>query len=189
MRITISGLPGSGTSTVAKVIASKLDYSLISAGEIFRELARKRRHTLEEFGRIAEQDSEIDLYIDRLQKDRAEKAENAVIEGRLSGWMVKDSFKVFLFADRESRVARIAKRENKDTYLAREETINREKDEERRYSKFYGIDVRDWSIYHIILNSGYFDPETIAGIIYKALDAKETKHNKNTKNENTKGKK
>ncbi len=183
MRITISGLPGSGTSTVAKVIASKLDYSLISAGEIFRELARKRGYTLEEFGRIAEQDSEIDLYIDRLQKERAEKARNAVIEGRLSGWMVKDSFKVFLFADRESRVSRISKRENKDIYVAREETINREKDEERRYSKFYGIDVKDWSIYHVILNSAYFDPETIAGIIYKAVEAKEAKEKKSKKTE------
>ncbi|MFO7968475.1 MAG: AAA family ATPase [Archaeoglobaceae archaeon] len=172
MRITISGLPGSGTSTVAKIIASKLDYPLISAGEIFRELARKRGYTLEQFGKIAEQDSEIDLYIDKLQKERAEKKENAVVEGRLSGWMVKEAFKVFLFADRESRVSRIAKRENKEIYLAREETINREKDEERRYSKFYGIDVRDWSNYHLILNSGYFDPENIAEIVFRATEVK-----------------
>ncbi|MFP4558061.1 MAG: (d)CMP kinase [Archaeoglobaceae archaeon] len=173
MRITISGLPGSGTSTVAKILASKLDYSLISAGEIFRELARKRGYTLEQFSKIAEQDSAIDFYIDRLQKERAEKAKNAVIEGRLSGWMVKDAFKVFLFADRESRVSRIAKREKKDLYSAREETINREKDEERRYSKFYGINVSDWSLYHIILNSGYFGPESIANIILKAIENKE----------------
>lgn len=180
MRVTISGLPGSGTSTVAKIVASKLDYSLISAGEIFRELARKRGYTLEQFGKIAEQDSEIDLYIDRLQRERAQKADNAVIEGRLSGWMVKEAFKIFLFADRESRVSRIAKRENKSLYIAREETLNREKDEERRYSKFYGIDLKDWSIYHIILNSGYFNPETIADIIFKAVS---TKNTKNTKSE------
>lgn len=172
MRITISGLPGSGTSTVARIIASKLDYSLISAGEIFRELSSKKGYTLEQFGKIAEQDSEIDLYIDRLQKERAKKAENAVIEGRLSGWMVEYAFKAFLFADRDSRVSRIAKRENKSLYIAREETISREKDEERRYSKFYGIDVNDWSMYHIILNSGYFDPKTIAEIVIKAVDAK-----------------
>lgn len=173
MRITISGLPGSGTSTIAKILASKLDYSLISAGEIFRELARTRGYSLGQFSKIAEQDSEIDLYIDRLQKERGEKAEKAVIEGRLSGWMIKNSFKVFLFADRESRVSRIAKRENKSLQAAREETINREKDEEIRYSKFYGIDIKDWSIYHIVLNSGYFGPEDIAGIVLKAVENKE----------------
>jgi cytidylate kinase len=169
MKITISGLPGSGTTTVAKIVASELGYKLISAGEIFRELAKQRGYSLEEFSRIAEQDSEIDLYIDRMQKEMAEKARNAVIEGRLSGWMIDNAFKVFLFADQELRVSRIAGRESKNISLAREEVLKREEYERRRYAKFYGIDIDDWSIYHIIINSGYFDAKSIADIILKAI--------------------
>ena len=51
MKITISGLPGSGTTTVAKLLAERLGYKLISAGDVFRKLAMERGMTLEEFSK------------------------------------------------------------------------------------------------------------------------------------------
>ncbi len=171
MKITISGLPGTGTTTVAKIIAKKLNLKLISAGEIFRELAIKKGMTLEEFSKYAEENPEIDLLIDRTQKELAEKEKDAVIEGRLSGWFIKDAdLRVLLFADPEIRYQRIAKRENKDISTVRRETKLREEIEKRRYQKFYNIDIDDWSIYDIIINSGKFSAEKIADIIIKAVE-------------------
>ena len=170
MKITISGLPGSGTTTVAKLLAKKLNLKLISAGEIFRELAAKKGMTLVEFGKYAEKNPEIDLLIDKAQKEMAEKEENAVVEGRLSGYMIKNAdLKVWLFADAEIRYERIAKRENKDISIVRSETKRREEIEKRRYEKFYSIDINDWSIYDLIINSGKFDAEKIVEIIVAAL--------------------
>jgi len=170
MKITISGPPGSGTSTVAKIVADKLGFKLISAGEIFRRLARERGYTLEEFSKIAEGNEEIDAYIDRTQKEAAEKEDNIVVEGRLSGWMVDNALKVLMFADEETRYTRIAKRENKSIEVVRAETKKREEYERRRYRKYYGIDVDDWSIYHIVVNSSCFSAEAIAEIIIKAAE-------------------
>lgn len=171
MKITISGLPGTGTTTVAKIIAKKLNLKLISAGEIFRELAIKKGMTLEEFSKYAEENPEIDLLIDRTQKELAEKEKDAVIEGRLSGWFIKDAdLRVLLFADPEIRYQRIAKRENKDISTVRRETKLREEIEKRRYQKFYNINIDDWSIYDIIINSGKFSAEKIADIIIKAVE-------------------
>ncbi len=170
MKITISGLPGSGTSTVARILAEKLGYRLISAGEIFRKLAMERGMTLEEFSRYAESNPDIDFYIDRVQKEMAEKEENAVIEGRLSGWMIKNAFKIWIYADADIRYERIAKREGIDLSKARIETKRREEIEKRRYKKFYSIDIEDISIYHLAINSGFFKPDEIVEIILKALD-------------------
>jgi len=171
MKITISGLPGSGTTTVAKILASKLNYKLISAGEVFRQLAREKGYSLEEFSKYAESNPDIDLYIDKLQKELAEKEENAIVEGRLSGWMIKDAdLKVWIFADEDVRYARVAKREGKDVVEIRKKTKSREEYEKSRYRKFYGIDIDDWSIYHLIINSGHFDAESIAEIILKAVE-------------------
>lgn len=170
MKITISGLPGSGTTTVAKILAKKLNLKLISAGEIFRDLAAKKGMTLVEFGKYAENNPEIDLVIDKTQKEMAEKEENAVVEGRLSGYMVKNpDLKVWLFADAEIRYERIAKRENKDIAIARNETKKREELERRRYEKFYSINIDDWSVYDLAINSSRFDAERIVEIILKAL--------------------
>ncbi len=170
MRVTISGPPGSGTTTVAKLLAEKLGYKLISAGEIFRKLAVERGMTLEEFSKYAESNPDIDFYIDKLQKEMAEREKNVVVEGRLSGWMVKDAFKVWIYARPEVRYRRIAKREGKDLARVRSETKRREELEKRRYKKFYSIDLDDVSVYHLAINSEHFKPEEIVEIILKALE-------------------
>ncbi len=170
MRITISGPPGSGTTTVAKLLAERLGYRLISAGEIFRKLAAERGMTLEEFSRYAEDNPEIDFYIDKLQKEMAERDDNVVVEGRLSGWMVKNAFKVWIYASPEVRYKRIAQREGKDLARVRTETRRREELEKRRYKKFYSIDLDDVSVYHLAINSEHFRPEEIVDIIINAIE-------------------
>jgi cytidylate kinase len=170
MKITISGLPGSGTTTVAKLLAERLGYKLISAGDVFRRLAIERGMTLEEFSQYAENNPDIDLYIDKMQKSLAEKEEDVVVEGRLSGWMVKEAFKVWIYADPEIRYKRIAERDGVELSRARVETKRREELEKRRYKKFYSIDLEDIGIYHLAINSGRFKPEEIVEIILKGLE-------------------
>ncbi len=170
MKITISGPPGSGKTTVAKILSEKLKIKLISAGEVFRRLAFERSMSIEEFSKFAESNPEIDILVDRVQKEMAEKEKDAIFEGRLSGWMIKDAeLKVYIFADPEVRYSRIAKREGKDISTVRKETRLREEIEKRRYQKFYGIDVDDWRIYDLIINSSRMSPEKIAEIIITAI--------------------
>jgi len=170
VKITISGPPGSGKTTVAKILSEKLKIKLISAGEVFRQLAFERGMSLEEFSKFAESNPEIDILVDRVQKEMAEKEKDAIVEGRLSGWMIKDAeLKVYIFADPEVRYSRIAKREDKDISTVRKETRLREEVEKRRYQKFYGIDVDDWRIYDLIINSSRMSPEKIAEIIITAI--------------------
>jgi cytidylate kinase len=173
MKVTISGPPGSGTTTVAKVLAEKLNLPLISAGELFRKLARERGLTVEEFGRYADSNPEIDLLIDRTQKEEADKLSSCIVEGRLSGWMVNNAtLKVFIFAPDEVRYSRIAKREKKSFEMAKDETTRRENVEKERYMKYYSIDFDRIDIYDLILNSASFKPEEIAELIIKALELK-----------------
>lgn len=170
MKITISGPPGSGKTTVARILSEKLKIKLISAGEIFRNLAFEKGMSIEDFSKFAESNPEIDVLIDRLQKEMAEKEKDAIVEGRLSGWMIKDAdLKVYLFADPEVRYGRIAKREGKDLSTVKRETKLREEIERRRYQKFYSIDLDDWRIYDLIINTNRLSAEKIADIIFAAL--------------------
>ena len=170
MKITISGPPGSGTTTVARKVSEMLGYTMISAGEVFRRLAKEKDMSLEEFGRYAEANPEIDNLIDRTQREEALKHENAVVEGRLSGWMVPAELKVWIYCDREIRIQRIAKREKKSVEDVRRITIEREEIEKRRYMKIYGIDIEDRSLYHLMINSARFSADEIASIIVRAVE-------------------
>ncbi len=87
MRITVSGPPGSGTTSLAKYLVKRHDFSLISAGgEVFRGLAAERNMELAAFGRLAEEDISVDRMIDARQKEIGEARDDIIIEGgRLRG--------------------------------------------------------------------------------------------------------
>ncbi|MDD1645526.1 MAG: AAA family ATPase [Methanomicrobiales archaeon] len=172
MRITVSGPPGSGTTTLARYLARTHGFELISAGELFRELARERGMTLAEFGALAEKDVSIDAMIDARQKEVAAGRDRIVAEGRLSGWMVEDAdLKIWLHAPIACRARRIAERDGTDEYTARDLAIQREDCEYTRYLHYYGIDIRDLSRYDIVLNSEHWNPEALGAIVDVAIGA------------------
>ncbi|MFO7792848.1 MAG: cytidylate kinase family protein [Candidatus Saliniplasma sp.] len=153
--ITISGLPGSGTSTTAKSLGEKTGMKIISSGEIFRRLAREKGYTLEEFGDVAEQNKQIDIELDKRIVEEAKPG--SIIEGRLSGHMLsrsqKDAFKVWITADIDTRIKRIAEREDMGIKRTRKLVKKREESERKRYRDYYDIDILDKEIYDIVIDS------------------------------------
>jgi cytidylate kinase len=171
MRITVSGLPGSGTTSLSRYLAQRHNFTMISAGEVFRECAQKHNLELAEFGKLAEQDPTFDKMIDARQKEIAEEKDNIIVEGRLSGWMVeKADLKIWLFAPINCRIDRIVYRDQiADDETAKKITLERERCEAGRYSAYYNIDINDLSIYHIILNSEQWGVEDLGAIVDTAI--------------------
>jgi cytidylate kinase len=175
MLVTISGLPGSGTTTAAGLLAEKYDLELVSAGDVFRTLAREKDMTLAEFGRLAESDPSIDLMIDERQKEIALTGDNIILEGRLAGHMADNSqsfcLSFWLKAPREERVRRIVQREGSSYDVRLAETVEREASEALRYQEIYSIDINDLSVYDLVIDSGRWGPESIVAIMGAAIDS------------------
>jgi CMP/dCMP kinase len=170
LKVTISGPPGSGTTTLAHSIAEKHHFELISAGEVFRDLARERGLSVAEFGELAEKDVTIDALIDVRQKEMAKEKDNIVVEGRLSGWMVEEAdLRIWLTAPIACRAKRIATRDGMDEYTARDATLAREESERKRYRNYYKIEIDDLTPYHMALNSELWSPEALAAIVDLAI--------------------
>ncbi|HOV66796.1 MAG TPA: AAA family ATPase [Methanoregulaceae archaeon] len=173
MRITVSGPPGSGTTTLARWLAARTGFALISAGEVFRGLARERGMDLAAFGALAESDPAFDRMIDERQREIAEQTDDIVVEGRLSGRMVSNAdLRIWLQAPLPVRVRRILEREaGADIAGAEAETAEREACEARRYRQYYGIEIDDLSVYDLVLNTERFDVETLGAIVMTAFAA------------------
>lgn len=171
MRITVSGLPGSGTTSLARHLASTHSFELISAGEVFRQMAGEHGMDLAQFGQLAEKDPSIDRMIDSRQKDMADKKDNIIIEGRLSGWFVPGAdLKVWLSAATGCRVSRILARDFlSDVETATHLTLEREACEALRYKTYYNIDISDLSLYHLVLSSEHWGVEELAAIVSCAI--------------------
>jgi len=171
MRITVSGLPGSGTTSLSRYLAERHGFTMISAGEVFRQLAKEHNMELARFGDLARNDPSYDKMIDARQKEIAEANNNIVVEGRLSGWMVDNAdLKIWIYAPIGCRIKRIVFRDQvADEETAKSLTLEREQCEADRYRSYYNIDINDLSIYHIILNSEHWDVDGLGAIIDTAI--------------------
>ncbi len=170
MLVTISGLPGSGTTTVSRLLVEHYGIDMISAGDVFRGLAKEHGMTLAEFGRLAESDTSIDTMIDQRQREMACTLNNTILEGRLAGHMVQGALTVWLKAPPEVRVGRIVEREGSSFDMRYQETMEREVSEALRYKEIHGIDIDDLSIYNIIIDSSRWDQFQITSILKVAID-------------------
>lgn len=162
--MTISGVPGSGKTTVARLLAAELGVPHVYAGDLYRQEARRRGLTLEEFNRLCEEDHSIDRQLDTEMAERA-RTGNCVLEGRLAGYLAAadglDALKVWLTASDEVRARRVAQRENGDWRKIVEENRLRHTSDARRYQQIYGFDLADTRVYDVELSSDDKTPEEL----------------------------
>ncbi len=170
MTIAISGPPGSGKTTIAKMLAKSINLRYVSAGILFRKLAEEKGLTLEELSLIAEKDYSIDLEIDKRSYKEALKG-NVILDGHLTAWIVRDiaDFTIYLTAPLYVRVQRIARRDGRSISEVLRETIVREWSQLRRYKIIYGIDVRDTSWFDITINTAKYTIREVYEIIMQSL--------------------
>jgi len=171
--ITISGLPGSGTTTAAKLLAQKTGMKYFNVGMIFREMAEKYKMDLQSFEKYCEEHPGIDRELD-MEQERVMRRGNVIMEGRLSGWIAYlkkiPSFKIWFDCDEDERMRRIVEREGGEERDKKRETRERIESEKRRYEKFYGIYLDDLSIYDMIIDTTSTPPEKIVEMILEKLN-------------------
>lgn len=164
MRIIISGLPGSGKSTLAKYLARRFKLRHYSAGDFMRRIAKKRRISLLELGRMAEKSRAIDREVDNMTK-KLGKRDNFVMDSRIGWHFIPKSIKVFIKVDVNEAAKRIfrQKRGVEKENLSYAQTIKnikkRRKSEKLRFKKYYGLDIADLSNYDIIIDTSKLNIE------------------------------
>lgn len=149
MKITICGLAGTGTSTLGKSLAEELRYDYLSSGDVFRSKAAELNMDLNEFEELCRRDPSYDKQLDAEIEKYGKNNNDFVVESRLAWHFIPDSFKVKLSCDFETRIARIAYRDEVSVDEARTKTTEREDAIRQRYYDYYGIEQFD--------ADGYFD--------------------------------
>lgn len=169
--ITVSGPAGSGKTTYAKMLAQHFGLQYLSAGAIFRQVAKEKGLTLSALSDLCEHHHEIDHLIDEQIKETA-KSGNIVADGRLTGFMLGNlaDLKIYVTAPPQTRILRIMQRDGISESEAKTETISRDESEKKRYNAIYQIDLSDLSIYDIILNTEKWSKDAVIQLLVYAVD-------------------
>ncbi len=160
MIISISGTPGSGKSTIAKFLETKLKMPRYYIGGLMREYAKEHNMALEELNDLCLKDSKVDKDMDSYQAKLGKDKDNFIIEGRTSWHFIPKSLKIFVYVEPEEAARRIFKDEserNEKKYRSVEQMkhaiLERMTNDSERYRKYYGIDVYEPSNYDVVIDT------------------------------------
>jgi len=179
--ICISGLAGTGKSTVARMIAKKYGLRYYSGGDALKELAREEKYDPTDRGWWESQAGlsflglrEKDHKFDRLVDEKLlgyEKQGNVLLDSWTMPWLAKDGFKIWLLASLDKRAERVAKRDR----ITKQQALQmlKEKEEKTRaiYKKLYGFDLgEDFKPFDLVLDTDDLGPEEVFNTLCKVID-------------------
>jgi cytidylate kinase len=170
--ICISGMTGSGKSTVAKKLAAKYGLDYFSGGNALKTLAHEEGYDPDMKGwwetaeglRFLQQrmgDPAFDRRVDEKLLELAEQG-NVVLDSWTMPWLLKEGFKIWLEASPQVRAKRVVNRDD----ISIEEAIKalKEKDERTRqiYTGLYGFDLgHDLSPFNLVLATDELDSNEV----------------------------
>ncbi|MFA6973626.1 MAG: (d)CMP kinase [Parcubacteria group bacterium] len=182
--ISFNGQEGSGKSTIAKMVAEKLNIPRYYMGQIFRDKAQKKGVTLVAFRKLLKENPALEKEIDDYMITLAEKEKSFVIEGRTAWHLLPNSLKIYLKVDPDAAAERIFKalseahnRGNEDSNLDTVENIQqsilrRRKDDSERYFNLYNIHQDDESNYDFVIDTTNLSIEEVFGKVMEFVESK-----------------
>lgn len=177
--ITIAGRPGSGKSTTAKAVASRLKFEHFSAGDWFRVLGKERGVDVLLALKTSGVIEELDHLVDAKLRNIGIKGNRIVIDSRTAWHWIPSSFKVFLDLDLEVAARRILN-EMSESRLASEkihrnpanyaQILRHRLDVETgRYKVIYNIDPYDMGNYNLVVDTSVNNAEQVVSQVVQGF--------------------
>jgi cytidylate kinase len=179
--ICISGMAGTGKSTLAKKIAEKYGLRYFSGGDALKELAKEEGYDVTVEGwwespvglRFLEErvsDPKFDKAVDDKLLEYA-KVGNVLLDSWTMPWLLKGGFKIWLQASFEKRAQRVSERD----HLSYEEAVKvlEEKESHTKaiYKALYGFSLgEDLTPFDFVLDTDNLNAAEVFDVLCRVMD-------------------
>lgn len=174
VQISMTGELGSGKSTTAKYLVSKLGVEFFSTGAFQRDMAAKLGITTLELNHRADTDPSIDEEIDGRTKALEHSGRSFVIDSRLAWRFLPTSFKVFLVCPPAIAAQRAMAQERvSENFTSHQDAIDqmqaRQNSERLRFLKTYDASQGHYRNYDLAVDTSWATQEEVGEAVIEAL--------------------
>jgi cytidylate kinase len=179
--VCISGMAGTGKSTLGKKLAKKYKLNYYSGGDALKALAEEEGYNASSHGwwespeglRFLEK-REKDLKFDRAVDDKLlqyAQQGNVLLDSWTMPWLLKTGFKIWLAASVEKRAERIARRDRFTVKEALEVLKEKEARTKSIYKKLYGFTLgEDFEPFDLVLDTDNLNADEVFQVLCVVLD-------------------
>jgi len=180
MVICISGMAGTGKSTLSKKLAKKYNLKCFSGGDALKELAKAEGldascegwwETPEGLNFLKKRagDPKFDKAVDTKMLEYAAKG-NVLLDSWTMPWLLKDGFKIWLMASIEKRAARVAVRDG----ISPDEAIKVLEEKESRtkaiYQNLYDFVLgEDFAPFDLVLDTDKLNADEVFEVLCRVI--------------------
>ena len=176
LKITVSGHPGSGTSTLVKALMSHYSWTSLNGGDVFRQEAARRGMSLGDFGELCKSDLNVDRELDRLLQHQMKAGTSEIVESRLAGWWAYrleiPCIRLWLDVDEKERAKRVTYREGGSIEEALQANRNRSAVDAERFLELYQILPEQREPYTTVLDATNLGSEEVFAAVISILEDK-----------------
>ena len=179
--LCISGMAGTGKSTLSKKIAAKYNLRCYSGGDALKELAKEAGYEITgegwwespeglSFLECRVNDSQFDRDVDRKLLEYATQG-NVLLDSWTMPWLLKDGFKIWLMASFDKRAARVAERDKMSFEQAFAVLKEKEAQTKAIYKKLYGFNLgEDFVPFNFILDTDNLNADQVFAVLCRVID-------------------
>jgi cytidylate kinase len=179
--ICISGMAGTGKSTLSKKIAKKYNLRCYSGGDALKDLAKDEGYQVTgegwwespeglKFLENRVKDPQFDKEVDDKLLGYAKQG-NVLLDSWTMPWLLSDGFKIWLMASLDKRAARVAERDKMTIAEAYEVLKEKEAQTKAIYKKLYGFSLdEDYTPFNFILDTDNLNADQVYEVLCKVID-------------------
>ncbi len=179
--ICISGMAGTGKSTLSKKLAEKYHLRYFSGGDVLKDLAKQEGYDVSvqgwwespeglNFLNERTNDPKFDKTVDDKLLEYAQQG-NVLLDSWTMPWLLKEGFKIWLEASFEKRAARVAVRDGmtvSEAFVVLKEKETRTK---AIYKSLYGFGLgEDFKPFDFILDTDNLSVNEVFEVLCRVID-------------------
>ena len=179
--ICISGMAGTGKSTLAKKLAQKYNLKYYSGGDALKDLAKDEGYDINaqgwwespvglDFLQKRVNDPKFDKAVDNKLLEYANQG-NVLLDSWTMPWLLKGGFKIWLEASFEKRAARVAERDNL-TYTEAVKVLGEKEGHTKSiYKTLYGFSLGDdLAPFDFVLDTDNLNAPEVFEVLCRVMD-------------------